>query len=405
MNRSKNVAFTTFSKGYLSYGRTLRDSFKEHNPNTDFFFAIVDELNGEINIEDENCEVIGIKDIGVENFDSYAFKYDVLELNTAVKYFFTRYLKEQRGYEKVMYIDADVRVYNNMDFIYDLLDKHSFLLTPHITKPYPDDLKPNQQDITKGGTHNLGWYAIGNSKESEEFLDWMEGIVKKISYTEPRMGLFTDQKQQDLAFSLFDNGLLLKDLGCNMAYWNLHERKLTKKDGKFYVNDKTPLTFFHFSGLDLYSDSEIAAYQNRYDLSNRPDLVEIFAQYRKEMLEKGYEKYIKLPYSFNYYSNGEKITSMARKLYAANLDKFENVNPFDADGAFYKWAKERHLLDNSPEVKGQSTMTLDKGDKRLKAIHFALRALIRVFGANKYSALMKYLSYISVERNQKDIFK
>ena len=38
--------------------------------------------------------------------------------------------------------------------------------------------------------------------------------------------MFTDQRWVDFVPSLFDH-LILKDPGCNVAYWNLHGRELT----------------------------------------------------------------------------------------------------------------------------------------------------------------------------------
>ena len=407
MSKTKNAAFAASSKEYFPYAKTLRDSFIKHNPNSDFFFLLIDEVDDDFTKANPDCEVIQIKDIGLDDFNSQAFKYDVVEFNTSVKYSFIRYLQKQKGYEKVMYIDSDIAIYNNLDFIYDLLDKYSFVLTPHITKIFPEDgLKPTQQDITRSGTHNLGWVAVGSHKESEAYLDWAEGFCKNMAYSEPRNGLFTDQRQQDLAFTLFDNGYLLKDVGCNMAYWNLHERVLEKKGDKYFVNgSKIPLSFFHFSGLNVYSDIEIASYQNRYDLKKRADLSDIFKEYRKWLIDNGYKEHKAFKYSYDYYNNGEKITELARKLFAANLDTFNDDNPFDEKGKFYAWAKTSKLLDCRPEIRGQSTMTLDRKDPKFKIINFTLRMILRVAGANRYSALMKYFSYISVLRNQKEIFK
>jgi hypothetical protein len=228
----------------------------------------------------------------------------------------------------------------------------------------------------------------------------------EIAFDEPRNGLFTDQKQQDLAFTLFDNGYLLKDKGCNMAYWNLHERVLEVKDGKYMVNsDETPLSFFHFSGINVYSEFEISGFQNRYDLKSRPDLYDLFNDYRKALIENGHKEHKEFAYVYDYYSNGEKITDLARKIYAANLDKFKSLDAFDANGEFYSWAEDRNLLDSSPEVRGASTMTINREDKRLKIINMILRLILKFAGANRYSALMKYFSYISVLRNQKDVIR
>ncbi len=399
----KKVACTIASKNYLYYVRSVRDSFLKSNPDTEFYILLVDEVAGDFNAENELCEIIEVKDIGIENFKSVSFKYDVLELNASVKYSFIKYLKREKGAGKVMYIDPDIYVYRNLDFIFDKLDDYSMIFTPHTMTPYTDNKGPGEADILRGGTFNLGWVAVGDDDEAEKFLDWAEGFALKLGYNEPRSGLFTDQKQMDLVASYFDNYLVFKDLGCNMAYWNTHERTLSEKEDGYYVNDIHPLNFFHFSGLNLFSDTEISKFQSRYDLKSRPDLYKIFNDYRANLLSKGFEETKGFKYAYNNYSNGEKITSMARKLYAANLDKFADINPFDVNSGFYEWAKERNLLDDSEDIPGQSSTSLNYNDKKLKTINFTLRMALKFLGANKYSALMKYMSFISVERNQKDV--
>jgi len=52
-----------------------------------------------------------------------------------------------------------------------------------------------------------------------------------------------------------------------------------------------------------------------------------------------------------------------------------------------------------------TTMNYNAEDKRLKVVHFILRLTLKIIGVNKYESLMKYLNYISVLRNQKEIFK
>ena len=401
--KKKKVACTIASKNYLYYLRSVSESFLKSNPDTEFYILLVDEVADDFDIENEPCEIILAKDIGIENFESVSFKYDVLEFNTSMKYSFLKYLKREKGADRVMYIDPDIYIYRNLDFLFDKLDDYSMIFTPHTMTPYTDDKGPGEADLLRGGTLNLGWIAVGDSEESDKFLDWAERFVLKYGYNEPRSGLFTDQKPMDLVSSYFDNYLIYKDLGCNMAYWNSHERTLSEKEDGYYVNDDHPLHFYHFSGLNLFSDTEISKFQSRYDLISRPDLYKIFNDYRANLLSKGYEEVKGFKYAYNNYSNGEKITSMARKLYAANLDKFEGVNPFDVDSGFYEWAKERNLLDDSPDVPGQSSASLDQSDKKLKSINFVLRMALKFLGANKYSALMKYMSYISVERNQKNI--
>ena len=63
-----------------------------------------------------------------------------------------------------------------------------------------------------------------------------------------KRGMFAEQLWLNLVLLYFEKVHVIKHLGCNEAFWNLHERRLTKLAGKYYVNKTYPLIFFHFSG-------------------------------------------------------------------------------------------------------------------------------------------------------------
>jgi hypothetical protein len=90
----------------------------------------------------------------------------------------------------------------------------------------------------------------------------------------------------------FDKVLIDKHPGMNMAYWNLQERKIIGEKGKYKVNDNFDLLFFHFSTYNPFIEDNIADKQNRYKLSERPDLQMLYAEY-EEMVNANYFKELK----------------------------------------------------------------------------------------------------------------
>ena len=191
-----------------------------------------------------------------------------------------------------------------------------------------------------------------------------------------------------------------------MAYWNLHERNLGKNSlGQWIVNGQFPLVFFHFSGISPDSETVLSKYQNRFLLANRPDLVELFQQYRAD-LRKVMRLFpnAKAPYSYGCFSNGKPIPLLTRRVFGRLHEKFGPVNPFDATGPFYKWASERGLAGTEESSKTYTALTYDKNDFRLRLIHKFLYILLRVVGINRYMLLMKYLSFVSVLGNQTVLF-
>jgi hypothetical protein len=393
---SKSAVFTIASQNYISYARTLLESVAIQQPECDRFMLLVDELDGSFDLNYENFAVVLAKDIGIEGFYDMAFKYNIMEMNTAVKPFFMSSLL-QKGYDKVVYFDPDIMLFDKIKFILDELDRYSMVLTPHITYPIDsaDKHMPGEIDYLKTGTYNLGFIAVSNTEEAGRFLAWWSERCKHECYSDMEAGLFVDQKWINLAPGLFDSIKILRHLGCNMAYWNLHERYL--KNGM--VNGTYPLIFYHFSGIDPDKEEQLSKYQDRYTLTGRSDIKELFTIYRCRLIENGYYKSIKIPYAYDYYKNGEKIGALARRIY--DMAPVCNCSPFETGpGSYYDILAKKHLLESNTSSKYTKDNTFSMKNK----LDWALLHLLRFLGPKKYDALMKYLRYSSVIRRQAFIF-
>jgi hypothetical protein len=85
----------------------------------------------------------------------------------------------------------------------------------------------------------------------------------------------------------------------NMAYWNLHERELTVVNNKYLVNNKFPLTFYHFSGYNLNQPGIISKYQTRYSFTERPEMKILFDEYANDLSDNGVDFYTSVRCSFS----------------------------------------------------------------------------------------------------------
>jgi len=322
---------TIATKNYLAHIRVLVNSLLSHHPDTTIFWLLVDKIDDYFDPSKEKMEVIDLSLLkNVPNITQMCFKYNVLELSTALKPYFLEYLFEAHKLEKLIYLDPDIFVMAPLDEIDDLLETFSIILTPHITKPLPlDDLFPNELAILQTGTFNLGFIATASNKETLSFLSWWKNRLWHFGLSKPTQAMFVDQKWMDLAPSLFNKVYILKDPGYNVAYWNLHERHLTFSENGIIVNNK-PLKFFHFSGFDPTCIDSISRYQNRFKLIDFPQLKPLLRMYKDLLIKNGYDEIIKWPYSYSYFDNGVRIPDEARKIYwkmGNKVDKFGN--PFE----------------------------------------------------------------------------
>jgi hypothetical protein len=117
-----------------------------------------------------------------------------------------------------------------------------------------------------------------------------------------------DQHWVNFAPIYYDNVLIEKHKGYNVAYWNVHERTLTEREGTWYVEDpagaetvpesapeSVPLQFFHYSGYGVQQPGEISKYQTRYTFAQRPDLVPLFQLYHNRLIQNGNDIYRTYP--------------------------------------------------------------------------------------------------------------
>lgn len=400
------AACTIVSKNYLAYARTLCASFKRHNPEADFFVLLVDRNDGEIDVKAEPFKVIEVEDIGIPNFDHAAFKFDILEFNTNVKPTFLKFLFRTEKIAKLFYLDPDILVYDSFAYLYSLFDSHDIIITPHFVSPIEDDLHPSEQDLLVSGVFNLGFIGVNNSAEGIRFLDWWESRCLALGFNEPSTGLFVDQKWINLVPCFFESAHIVRHVGCNVAYWNLHERLLgTDCNGSLIVNGQERLIFYHFSGVSIEDRNQLSKYQNRYDFISRPDLKVLFDNYRDEVLTNGFKECSEFVYYYSTFTNGVLISPFARRLFSIFYVKHLLENPFDANGPFYLKLASCGLLTHSDSVALRESLSRKKNESKEKFANILLGLVLRLIGVEKYCMLMKYLSFISVIRNQEAILK
>jgi hypothetical protein len=72
-----------------------------------------------------------------------------------------------------------------------------------------------------------------------------------------------------------------------MAAWNLHERFIAAycDNGRIVLSSGHQLVAYHFSSWSFKKPELLSPWYNRYNFSNRPDLVKLYNDYRLSLLE------------------------------------------------------------------------------------------------------------------------
>jgi len=393
-------ACTIVYPNYLPFARTLARSYCAHHPGEEFFVLIVGRDVDRSAFAGEPYTAVFLEDIGLPNIPSLGMKYSILELNTNVKPRFMLHLLSQRNFSTLLYLDPDIFVYSRLQPVLELLREHNAVLTPHLTLPTWEDDGGFEQDVLYNGIYNLGFFAIRRSEEVMRLLDWWDRRCIEKGFSEGRTGLFVDQKWMNLAPSLFQGVVQCKHLGCNMAFWNLHERKLSERNGQYLINGESKLHFFHFSGVVIDRPDILSKNTNRYTLSSRSDLQQIFTDYKQAVSQNRVPRLDEIPYGYDRFDDGTAITLLARRIYAAHESSFSHEDPFRSNSEFYRFAKRLGLTAGRMQQPKVGWNDLATEDRRVKAVHWMLRITLKLLGPNRYELLMKYLSFISILRHQ-----
>jgi hypothetical protein len=400
-----SAACTIVSPNYLAYARTVAASYLAQHPGHRFFVLIVAALTDPAPFAAEPFTAVLLPEIGLEDLRGEAMKYEILELNTNVKPTFMKHLIARYALDRLIYLDPDIFVYAPLTPVFEALETSDAVLTPHLTTPVFDGKEPGEQEMLYNGTYNLGFIAVRNTRESLRMLTWWERRCLDLGFSEGRTGLFVDQKWMNLAPGLFEHIAILRDPGCNMAYWNLNDRALSGDANAPIVNASEALCFFHFSGIVLSDPASLSKNTDRFTLTTRPDLADVFAAYKSTVLANTNPTLDALPYGFDTFSDGTAITRLARRIYAKHQPAFAGHDAFDANGPFYKFARSSGLLAGKAAPQKATWREFSGTDRRVEAVHHLLKFALRILGPIKYELLMRYLAHIAVLRNQSIFLK
>ena len=338
------AACTIVSKNYLPFARVLARSFHAKHPDAPFFVLLVDRVDGAFDPAEEPFELIEIESLGnVPDLRSFLFRYTLLEVNTAVKPFLLEHLLVDREIEKLVYFDPDIQIFGPLDELSALLDHHEIVLTPHLTEPIEDELHPGELAILQSGAYNLGFLALRRSPAVDRLLDWWGRRLLEHCRVDLARGLFVDQKWMDLVPGLHPGTHVLASPAYNVAYWNLHGRRIlaaAEGDPRPRVNGE-PLVFFHFSGFDPRDAWRVSKHQNRFTLGTVGDEAKaLYLGYRDRLLAEGFLEERGRPYAYASFADGTPIPDVARAFYLSLGPERERFgDPFaTGEGSFLAWA-------------------------------------------------------------------
>lgn len=386
---------TIVSANYLAYAKVLGESVLRHAPGAEYRVLVVDRPTAQIEeaVRESGLNATYAQALAIDGFEQLAYKFDLVELNTALKPSFLKSVL-RAGYDAAIYLDPDIELYADPAPILAALHDAEMVLTPHALAPVMDGFRPSDIDFLRNGTYNLGFVAVRAGPVSTAFLDWWERRCLRFGFIDTAFGTFVDQKWADLAVAYFDSVAILRHPGCNVAYWNLHEREVSLGSEGYRVGAE-PLIFFHFSGVKAEQPATLSRHQTRHVVRPGTALAKLVADYCARLLANGHDQYRGLTYSYARLDDGTPITGPMRRALCA-VDPIEG-DPFSAGSTFQRRLRRplttRRRADAKPRV--SNTLDLDQDDRRLRFVNAVIRAAARVIGIDRTLALLRYAAFLT----------
>ncbi|MEM1380231.1 MAG: glycosyltransferase [Pseudomonadota bacterium] len=315
MAKSPLTFFTICSANYFPLARTLFESLVAHEPGAQFTLFLADTLPHGADISTLPFSVVPAHSLMIPSFADMAFRYDIMEFNTAIKPFCFQHIFADDPSARAVYLDPDIFVTGRFDPIEHAFDQGAeLILTPHTLAPLDDGYAPDDRALMQTGAYNLGFAAMRKTLETDVLLNWWADHMRTRCVSDLPGGLFVDQKFMDMAPAFVSRTEIIRHRGLNVAYWNLHERPVAFRDGQWTAGGD-PLIFFHFSGVDRNDPEKFSKHQNRYtgsDIGAARQLLETYQQALHTHQDPSWEEH---PYAYGAFTCGTPIHHMMRRVY------------------------------------------------------------------------------------------
>lgn len=330
---SSLAIFTICSNNYVPAARTFFESARRHHPEATLFLCLADRMIEMPGLYDPGWTVVPAEALDIPDFRSFAFRYDIMELNTAVKPFMFRHLLERLGYDAALYFDPDIEIFRPLTGVVDRLrDGASFVLTPHLCAPSEVADEPNDLTIMRAGVYNLGFLGVARGAESRPIIDWWARRLRFQCISAQDQGIFVDQKFMDLVPGFAPHAHISHDTTLNVAYWNLQQRSLAQ-DGDGWTVDGQPLGFFHYSGFDPRRPDRLSKHDTAF-AGRMPEAMRALTDgYAARLLANGHGSVPGGLYAYGRFESGTAIHPLVRQMFRECQHAWPD-DPFETYEAF-----------------------------------------------------------------------
>ena len=325
-----DAVITVVTRNYLHFALNLFDSVGRSDPTVQRYLFVADGAPESMTGNLDGVEVVSCQTLAIDGWERMTFQYTPFELACALKPFAMRYALE-RGANRVIYLDADIHVYDSLSPIYDQLEQTPVRLTPHwVSESDASCDLEEMKTILRAGIYNAGFLALRKSETAQHFLDWWQRVCRTECYVDLESGVFVDQAWLNLVPQLFENVGIELGAPYNVAHWNVQRRQLQRQGARWLVGTSSkPLCFFHFSGVDLNDSSRLSKHHRLQGPLN-PAVRELVREYANHVQRFDPVRFASLGCAFDCLPDGTPVHPRWREAIRADFESLRDIdNPWD----------------------------------------------------------------------------
>ncbi|NVO11243.1 MAG: hypothetical protein HXX16_14870 [Bacteroidales bacterium] len=238
---------TYFDFNFLPRGLALYNSIKRYH--SDFILYVL-AFDGQTFTYLSDLKFDNLKPISISTYNKY-FSTSQDKYEDRKQYYFSAtpniclyVLDNYPAVDLLLYLDADVYVYNSLDPLYKELGKSSIAICSHRFHPVFNLLSKNY------GRFNVGVNLFRNDKVGRRCLLEWKAECDSWYPNQPGYPLkfFSDQIFLDSWCNRYPEITVIKNIGVDAAPWNISNYKVKSENGQYYLNN-SPLIIYHFSSL------------------------------------------------------------------------------------------------------------------------------------------------------------